>query len=222
MASKDHCVELKQSPFSNPTIAVQKVEKLQLQLHMLGGPRQSKHTVFVEDEAAVRHFSAAEHFDAPEEVLERAFNRPRKEQLLENGAAPLSHDPKQEARINRCACCILHCRAGRISHCSLLRLLKQTLYSPTCWLNFSPALHVELYLNTLFAAIPIDPQKIRRRVMTWRYYSAVCYRAKAAAYKELAERTARHEKLHLLALHMSRQKELMVGFSAFGSTTQQR
>ena len=123
-------MELKQSTlFFNPTVAVQKVENLQLQLHMLGGPRQSKHTVFVDDEAAVRQFSAAEHFDTPEEVLERAFNRPRKEQLLADGAAPLSHDSKQEAKINRCACCTLHSRAG-ITVRSTFRILEQLLYSP--------------------------------------------------------------------------------------------
>ena len=115
LASRDHCVELKQSPLFNATITVQKVEKLQLQLHMLGAPTQSKHTVFVDDEAAVRQFSAADHLDTPEEVLERAFNRPRNEQLLENGAAPLSHDPKQEAKINRCARRILLSRAEELS-----------------------------------------------------------------------------------------------------------
>ena len=117
------------------------------------------------------------------------------------------------------------CLAGlKNSHRSLIRLLKQLLYSPRpgSWSILSPALQIKLYQSPLSAATAADPLKSRCRMATWRFISAVCYRAKAAAYKELAERTARHEKLQLLALHMSRQKELMVGFYAFGSTLRQR
>lgn len=42
-------------------------------------------------------------------------------------------------------------------------------------------------------------------------HRAVC-RFKASAYRELAERTERHQKLQGLVAEMARQKELMVSF----------
>ena len=50
-------------------------------LHFIGVPAANQHTVFVDSPAAARSFSAAEHFDTPEELLGRSFNRPRQAQL---------------------------------------------------------------------------------------------------------------------------------------------
>lgn len=80
---------------------MQKVEKLQQRLHLLGGASQSQHTIFVDDEAALRGFSAAEHFDTPAELLDRSFNRPRVEQLMEESQPTAPLDPATEARLNR-------------------------------------------------------------------------------------------------------------------------
>ncbi len=62
------------------------MEKLKERLHFVGAPSQSRHTVFVDDEAEARSFSAEAYFDTPKELLGRAFNRPRREQLAEAGA----------------------------------------------------------------------------------------------------------------------------------------
>lgn len=81
--------------------AQQKVEKLQQRLHFLGGASQSRHTVFIDNEAELEGFSAAAHFDTPEELLDRTFNRPRQEQLRgDENAVPLL-DAKTESRFNR-------------------------------------------------------------------------------------------------------------------------
>ncbi len=41
----------------------------------------TQHTLFVESDDEVAAFDAAQHFDTPAELLERAFNRPRTKQL---------------------------------------------------------------------------------------------------------------------------------------------
>ena len=41
----------------------------------------TQHTIFVESDDEVAAFDAAQHFDTPAELLERAFNRPRTKQL---------------------------------------------------------------------------------------------------------------------------------------------
>ncbi|KAG2443767.1 hypothetical protein HXX76_002111 [Chlamydomonas incerta] len=49
-------------------------------------PQRQRHTVFVDSEQAAREFDAAQYFDTPAELLDRTFNRPRKEQLADRGA----------------------------------------------------------------------------------------------------------------------------------------
>ena len=73
-------------------LCVQKVERLQQSLHFIGAPTQSKHMVFVDDESSLRGFSAEEHFQTPAELLPRAFNRPRREQLERETPVPASQD----------------------------------------------------------------------------------------------------------------------------------
>lgn len=60
---------------------LQRLEKMQGDLHFIGAPVQNRHTVFVDSTDAARNFDAAEYFDTEEELLSRSFNRPRKEQL---------------------------------------------------------------------------------------------------------------------------------------------
>ena len=62
---------------------LQKVEKLQSGLHFIGAAAPRQHKVFVDDEAAVQSFSAEQHFDTPNELMDRSFNRPRTAQLQE-------------------------------------------------------------------------------------------------------------------------------------------
>ncbi|KAG2436623.1 hypothetical protein HYH02_011558 [Chlamydomonas schloesseri] len=45
-----------------------------------------RHTVFVDSEREAREFDPAKYFDTPAELLDRTFNRPRKEQLADRGA----------------------------------------------------------------------------------------------------------------------------------------
>ena len=59
---------------------LQKVERLRRSLHFIGAPQQSRHTVFLDGEEAPS-FSPQRHFDTPAELLGRAYNRPRTEQL---------------------------------------------------------------------------------------------------------------------------------------------
>ena len=68
---------------------LQKAERLKESLHFIGAPGArsgAKHTVFVDDEEEERSFDAAAYFDTPAELLDRSFNRPRREQLAQAGA----------------------------------------------------------------------------------------------------------------------------------------
>ena len=51
--------------------------KLQSSLHLIGGPPQNTHTVFVDDSAAVNAFDPAAYFETDPSLVGRAFNRPR-------------------------------------------------------------------------------------------------------------------------------------------------
>jgi hypothetical protein len=64
----------------------QKASRLKSSLHFIGLPAKNKHTVFVEDGAAVRRFDAAAHFDTDASLLGRTFNRPRTAQLEDEAA----------------------------------------------------------------------------------------------------------------------------------------
>lgn len=66
---------------TRPPAARQRAEKIQEELHFLTGERMGKHTVFVDEDEEAEAFDAAEHFDTAPELMDRAFNRPRKEAL---------------------------------------------------------------------------------------------------------------------------------------------
>ncbi|DBA65845.1 TPA: hypothetical protein ACH3X2_002876 [Trebouxia sp. C0005] len=62
---------------------MKKVDRLRSQLQFIGAAAPRQHVVFVDDQAAVQSFSAEQHFDTPNELLTRSFNRPRTAQLQE-------------------------------------------------------------------------------------------------------------------------------------------
>jgi len=62
-------------------VEAEKIKAMQNTLHFIGAAPQNKHTVFMETAAEAREFDAAKHFDTPEELLGRTFNRPRTAQL---------------------------------------------------------------------------------------------------------------------------------------------
>eukprot|EP00894_Picocystis_sp_ML_P002272 jgi/Pico_ML_1/52789/g3444.t2 len=62
----------------------QKIEKMKANLHRIGSTKRNKHTVFVEDENELKAFDPSKHFDTPEPLLRRTYNRPRSQQLEEN------------------------------------------------------------------------------------------------------------------------------------------
>ncbi len=75
---------------------------MQESLHFIGAPIANKHTVFVDSHAAVRSFSAEEHFDTPAPLLGRTFNRPRGAQL-EAAVPPVTDAAVGEAAPHKAA-----------------------------------------------------------------------------------------------------------------------
>lgn len=59
----------------------QRLERMRGDLHFIGVPASNQHAVFVDSASEARAFSATKHFDTPEELLDRSFNRPRQAQL---------------------------------------------------------------------------------------------------------------------------------------------
>ena len=77
-----------------------KVERLKESLHLIGVPAPTRrHVVFVDDEAGVKNFNAAAHFDTPVELLERSYNRPTQAQL--SNAAAVTGGGSATARAER-------------------------------------------------------------------------------------------------------------------------
>lgn len=66
--------------FSFPDV-LQKVERMRSSLHMLGAARPSSHKVFVDGVAEAKKFRPEEFFDTAPELLDRTYNRPRREQI---------------------------------------------------------------------------------------------------------------------------------------------
>jgi U3 small nucleolar RNA-associated protein 11 len=63
---------------------MKKAEKLKESLHFLGtnsGYKGAKHTIFVDSKEEADNFDPAKHFDTAPELVDRAFNRPRKSKL---------------------------------------------------------------------------------------------------------------------------------------------
>jgi len=82
-------------------VDLRKVERLEASLHLLGDAtvegeeeegdakrtKRGKHTIFVGSAKQATNFDVAEYFDTVPEMAGRAFNRPRKEQLIQMAAA---------------------------------------------------------------------------------------------------------------------------------------
>ena len=81
---------------------LQKVERMQAQLHYIGSATPRQHKIFVDDEAAVRSFSAEQHFDTPNELMDRSFNRPRTAQLQEPAFVANMPDRRRKRKLDRC------------------------------------------------------------------------------------------------------------------------
>lgn len=76
---------------------VQRLERLQSRLHMLGAPAERRHQVFVDDEPSARSFDPAEFFQTDQSLLDRSYNRPRLSQLEAAHLAPDADDVPQLA-----------------------------------------------------------------------------------------------------------------------------
>lgn len=69
-----------------------RIEKMQSSLHFIGNGKEGddedavlkkkKHTIFVGNKKAAEDFDVAEHFDTVPELINRSFNRPRKDALV--------------------------------------------------------------------------------------------------------------------------------------------
>ena len=80
---------------------LQKVEKLQARLHFIGAGAPRQHKVFVDDEAAVQSFSAEQHFNTHNELMDRGFNRPRTAQLQEPNFVANMPDKRRMKKLDR-------------------------------------------------------------------------------------------------------------------------
>lgn len=63
------------------SVDLRKAEKLNDALHFIDAPKGNKHVVFVDSDAQLASFDVAEHFDTVPELVDRSYNRLRKETL---------------------------------------------------------------------------------------------------------------------------------------------
>lgn len=77
---------------------MQKIERLQASLHLVGAPPTNKHTVFVDDEEQQQSFEPSQYFDTDPDLVGRAFNRPKKETLESAQIVGAPLDSKKEQR----------------------------------------------------------------------------------------------------------------------------
>lgn len=65
------------------SLELKKIEKMKSRLHLLDAEDkpQNKHIIFTESRKEAKKFKPAEFFDTPEELMDRTYNRPKKEQL---------------------------------------------------------------------------------------------------------------------------------------------
>lgn len=87
-------------------LLLQKVQKMQSRLHYIGSAAPRQHKIFVDDEAAAQSFSAEQHFDTPNELLDRNFNRPRTAQLQEPGFVSHVPDRRKKRKLDRYQLCL--------------------------------------------------------------------------------------------------------------------
>jgi U3 small nucleolar RNA-associated protein 11 len=58
-----------------------KIEKLRNNLHMIGDEKPKSHQIFVDTTDELEEFDLEKHFDTAPELVDRTYNRPRKETL---------------------------------------------------------------------------------------------------------------------------------------------
>lgn len=75
----------------------QKAEKLRSNLHLLASKPVNKHTVFVDSVEEAEAFDPAAHFGTAPELVDRAYNRARLEQL-EHGDAVMGVETTKELK----------------------------------------------------------------------------------------------------------------------------
>jgi U3 small nucleolar RNA-associated protein 11 len=72
-------------------IDTRKIEKLKNNLHMIGDVTPKTHNIFVDTVEEAKNFDVVSHFDTAPELVDRTYNRPRKE-TLEKGVYIGSND----------------------------------------------------------------------------------------------------------------------------------
>jgi U3 small nucleolar RNA-associated protein 11 len=60
---------------------LKKVERLQSSLHCLDAPAVNTHTIFVDSESELKNFSPENYFNTAPELINRTYNRPKRNQL---------------------------------------------------------------------------------------------------------------------------------------------
>lgn len=83
------------------SFCLQKLERLKESLHFIGMAPQNKHTVFVEDPKEAKTFNPEEYFGTSKELLNRAFNRPKQEQLADPTSVVMPHGVKSVTQMKK-------------------------------------------------------------------------------------------------------------------------
>eukprot|EP00750_Incisomonas_marina_P029091 INCI7043.1.p1 GENE.INCI7043.1~~INCI7043.1.p1 ORF type:complete len:185 (+),score=31.72 INCI7043.1:600-1154(+) len=103
-----------------------KIDGIKSSMHFLTDKGMGKHTVFVDSAKEVADFSAAEYFDTPEELTDRAYNRVRKETLekglVEDGTELGKGVKKKLAKAKEKAYVEMYDRQQRLKKVERLRL----------------------------------------------------------------------------------------------------
>lgn len=130
----------------------EKIRKLKEQIHLIGDALPRSHKIFVDEADDLEKFDPAEHFDTRPELLDRAYNIPRKHQIEEEKvalaskkrAAPLAlsagsmedemefSDKKKKRRISPQLAELKarHARVGKIKEAMEVLTLKRIAASP--------------------------------------------------------------------------------------------
>jgi len=85
---------------SKSQIEKKKIETLRSELHFIGLEPRNKHTIFVDDEKEAKKFDVVKHFQTHPAFADRAFNRPKLDQL-ESGQIVPPVKSKDVAKIDK-------------------------------------------------------------------------------------------------------------------------
>ncbi len=59
-----------------------KIRRIQDNVHLIGQKRVKSHKIFLDDDAQITNFDPESHFDTPNELMDRAFNRPKRSTIM--------------------------------------------------------------------------------------------------------------------------------------------